>query len=237
MITVYNTKVSPFWKEDTFWAIEKLDQKRKERLARLTDQRMKEKCLFTGVFLHDGLCRALSMDGDTAPAFRLSYGLYGKPFLTDYPSLFFNLSHSGEYVCLAVGNVPLGIDIQVYTRMKEGLAKRFFTEEDIRRLERCGEAEREKLFFRMWSIKESYIKLTGKGMSQGLSSFEIDWDSHSLWVDKESPAAFFTEKDRKGCACSLCTREREQEIQWIDIEDYPAWRKEMAMLSAWKGKE
>lgn len=36
----------------------------------------------------------------------------GKPYLRLHPELFFNISHSGEWIACVLGNVPVGIDIQ-----------------------------------------------------------------------------------------------------------------------------
>lgn len=95
----------------------------------------------------------------------MDYGEKGKPYLREYP-LFFNLSHSGEYVACAVSDREIGVDIQKcsYTNVI-GIAKRFFSEEECGALEACetGE-ERQQFFYRLWVRKEAYGKLLGKGI-------------------------------------------------------------------------
>lgn len=122
----------------------------------------------------------------------------GKPTVQGHPEFYFNLSHAGNYVVLAYGDVPLGVDIE-QIREKDNLrvARRCFTEREYAYV--SGQKEvvsqepadshgglEEKLrfkpddslcaerFFYLWTMKESYLKLTGDGISVPLNSFEID---------------------------------------------------------------
>lgn len=220
MIHVYFTKVSPWLKEDTFWhQVNRLEEARKIKIREMKNQEAKMRSLYAGGLLRFSLCRELGLPIESTGCLCVGYEENGKPFLKDYPELFFNLSHSGEYVVCAIAREPVGVDIQKHTGIRERLADRFFTEEDKKRLTECKEQERESLFFRMWSIKESYIKLTGRGLSQGLASFEIDWQNRAvLECDKQEPAAFFEEKKLlPGYSACLCFRSAGQEILWFEL--------------------
>lgn len=220
MIHVYYTKVSSFLKEGTFWSqLNKVEEERRIKIQNMRDQKTKMCSLSAGSLLHFALCRELGLLMDSAGPFSIGYQEGGKPFLKEHPGVFFNLSHSGEYVCCAIGREPVGVDIQRHIRVKEGLAERFFTKEDKKRLAECKEQERKLLFFRMWSIKESYIKLNGKGLSQGLDSFEIDWENRAvLKKDKKEPAAFFEEKDLlPGYSLCLCSESAGQKVIWMEL--------------------
>lgn len=41
----------------------------------------------------------------------------------------------------------------------------------------AGDAQ-DELFFRYWSVKESFLKYTGSGLSSPLSGFEVRFDDH-----------------------------------------------------------
>ncbi len=100
------------------------------------------------------------------------YGPQGKPYLKDYPDVYFSLSHSGNIVVLAVADEEVGIDVQEFRGLNERIAKRFFHQEEINLLETVLEpAKREKLFYKIWTCKEGYIKYTGKGMREELRDF------------------------------------------------------------------
>lgn len=106
--------------------------------------------------------------GLSAPPLPLQYrfGPHGKPELKDFP-LHFSLSHSGEYVLCAVSEEQVGADIQrLQAADFRKLAGRFFTPEECKAIEACGgEAERQRLFFRLWTEKEACGKLTGQGVA------------------------------------------------------------------------
>lgn len=221
MIKVYYMKVFPFLEEDTFCAcLNKIETKRKEKILRISGEEEKGRSLAAGCLLHYGLCRELDLSPADTKAFLIDYGAEGKPFLMEYPEIHFNLSHSGEYVCCAFAREPIGADIQKITAVKKGIAERFFTEEDNKRLLKCRDGEREELFFRMWSIKESYIKLTGKGIGRGLDSFEINWQKRAIYEKyKENEAAFFEEKrDFYGYSFCVCFKRPDEEIRWEEID-------------------
>ncbi len=90
---------------------------------------------------------------------------YGKPFLSDYPGICFNLSHSGCYAACAVGPRPLGIDIQIHQPDYEKLIDSVCTSDEKERLHPISNAARMTCFYNIWSLKESYVKALGRGFS------------------------------------------------------------------------
>lgn len=108
---------------------------------------------------------------------QVAYAPGGKPFIRQVP-WHYNLSHSGDYVALAVSDVPVGIDIQQMLPYKESLVKRFFAQEEaavfesgvsVNNLERElteGSSPGTALFYRLWCRKEAYGKLKGTGLTE-----------------------------------------------------------------------
>ena len=130
-----------------------------------------------------------------APAPHTETAAHGKPYLTDDPTLFYSLSHSGDLAALALSDENVGLDLQ-RARPLRGmeLADRFFTAEDSALLGQCeDEAARAALFFRMWTVKEAYIKYTGRGMAETLRSFDIDWQARAIVSRTGSAPAYFAE--------------------------------------------
>lgn len=134
--------------------------------------------------------------GDLSAHIRRADG--GKPYIENSP-VHFNLTHSGEWLALAVGLCRVGIDLQQTVPVHGGIQKmadRFYTAEDaaaIRALaekksdfchahtesEFCQNAQAD-LFFRIWTIREAYVKYTGEGLSRSLNSFSIDWEHRAV---------------------------------------------------------
>ena len=92
------------------------------------------------------------------------YGENGKPYFQDLP-FYFNLSHSGDYVICVLSTEEIGADIQRQGGKNTGkLAGRFYSPQEEAAIAQAKEAG-EKLFYRLWSRKEAYGKLTGKGVA------------------------------------------------------------------------
>jgi 4'-phosphopantetheinyl transferase len=99
---------------------------------------------------------------------------YGKPGLPPDMSLQFNISHSANRIVCASGQAPLGIDVQLVGEINPSdIAERFFAPEEFRLLQEADDDARMELFYDLWTLKESYIKALGKGLSIRLDFFSI----------------------------------------------------------------
>ena len=131
----------------------------------------------------------------------------GKPYLQDYP-LYFNLSHSGNYVVCAVSAREVGVDIQEYKKTDvERLARRFFSEEEQGILMACtNEKEQCKLFFRLWTRKEAYGKLTGEGIAAVIDKnmLRVKNGEPSVTGSGDDTPLFWQEWELDGYAITLC---------------------------------
>ena len=86
----------------------------------------------------------------------------------------FNLSHSSHHGLLAVhaGGLPLGVDIELARPFERAarIAARHFNAAEAAAVAAAPEGpEREAVFFRTWTRKEAYLKLTGLGLPGGLA--------------------------------------------------------------------
>ena len=115
----------------------------------------------------------------------MDYGEKGKPYLREYP-LFFNLSHSGEYVVCAMSDREIGVDIQKCSGLNVmRTAERFFSKEECRALAACGTEEvGRQFFFRLWTRKEAYGKLLGKGI-MGVVSANLLPNERNMVTERE----------------------------------------------------
>lgn len=115
--------------------------------------------------------------------YRMVRAEHGKPYVEGSPfPVFYNLSHSGDYVVCGLSDREVGIDVQQVGRYRQELVRRFFHPDEIRQLEQCAESGRNDLFFRFWSAKESFLKYTGTGLSGSLSGFEVRFEKQGIRV-------------------------------------------------------
>lgn len=117
----------------------------------------------------------------------LKYSENGKP-LAD--NLFFNISHAGDYVVGVSSDREVGCDIEKIVDAPLEVTDRFF---HLKEAEYIKSAEdKNRAFFTLWTLKESYMKMTGRGMSLPLDSFEVvpTADGFVLGKSSERPCFF-----------------------------------------------
>ena len=102
---------------------------------------------------------------------------YGKPELVlskENPPVRFNLSHTqGLIACAVVLESDIGVDTEDMKRrnVSLGIADRFFSEKEAHDLQELPEEKRRDRLYDYWTLKESYIKARGKGLSISLGQF------------------------------------------------------------------
>lgn len=101
-------------------------------------------------------------------------GQQGKPFFRFHPEIHFSISHSGDFALCSIGDEEIGSDIERMRSGKERVAERFFAEEELLWIKNAADLkEREERIFRIWTMKESFLKVTGLGMSLSLKDFAV----------------------------------------------------------------
>lgn len=123
------------------------------------------------------LCRGLREQyGITAqPAF--GYAENGKPFLTDYPQIHFNLSHCQKGVICAIDERPVGCDVEAIPSCLDlDLLETCFSTQEQDKILQANNPRVE--FARLWTCKEALLKLHGIGLIDALPSLLT-----SPWAD------------------------------------------------------
>ena len=128
---------------------------------------------------HAGLRVLLGpMVGCAPHALRFAAGTNGKPCL-DYARhhgavVQFNISHTRGCVAVAIAGCPIGVDVEQRRALPDlmAVARTVFAPAACASLAARAEgAARTALFYRHWTLGEAFIKATGEGMTQDLSSF------------------------------------------------------------------
>ena len=165
-VTLYALNVTPLQSEALFGRYyESQPGWRKEKINAL--RRRADKLLSLGA----GILLQAALPGAELSA--MAFGENGKPYLPG-ETVHFNLSHAGEWVLCAVSNAPVGCDVELLRRWDMNVARRFFSAEETALLEAAqNDAARADLFFRLWTLKESYIKAVGEGLRLPLDSFTV----------------------------------------------------------------
>lgn len=118
-------------------------------------------------------------DGIAPADWHFEFNAQGRPAIATpqlSQALYFNLSHSGPRLVIAVSRWPLtGVDVEVRVpgRRFRKIARRYFSDEERRGLEGLPEALLTQRFYALWTLKEAYIKARGMGLAIPLKEFSI----------------------------------------------------------------
>lgn len=121
----------------------------------------------------------------------------------------FSLSHAGDYAVLALSSEAVGVDVERVRPVDwERLSARFFhPDEHALLLESRAPLVS---FFRIWTLKESYLKAEGVGFSRSPAHFcilpEPDGSARPAF---DSPYRFRSLDAFEGYCLSVCSREPE----------------------------
>jgi len=153
------------------------------------------------------------------------YNEHEKPSLKNFPKAHFNISHSGDFVVVAFSDCPVGIDIEKNKGNRLAVAKRFFAKEELNDLFAYPEGEKQiEYFYQLWTLKESYMKAIGKGISMSLSSFSFKkyyTDFRLHYSSEDMGYQFTTYKIHPEYACNLCSKYiSKPKMEELNISDF-----------------
>lgn len=152
-------------------ALPLLPEERRKKALRYRNRIDRNNCVLTYLMLKIALKEYFQILD-----FTIQYDWYVKPFLKEYPNVFFSISHCKCGCVVVVADELVGIDIQNIVPFSWDVAKRVCCLEELGVLKQSTHKQRE--FIRMWTKKESYLKMTGAGISGNLKSIntlEMDW--------------------------------------------------------------
>ncbi len=121
---------------------------------------------------------------EIAPAaWRFVAGERGKPELAPEFTglgLRFNVSHSALLVAMAVTRAGrVGVDVECLNARAAplALATRYFNAAEARQLAGSPATEQQRHFYRLWTLKEAWLKATGTGVADGLAGISFEFDA------------------------------------------------------------
>jgi 4'-phosphopantetheinyl transferase len=143
----------------------------------------------------------------------------GKPFIAnesiETKTISFNLTHTEGLILLGISkNSTLGIDSEKISEKLDflAIAQNSFADNEIAVLKNTSGRKQLELFFKYWTLKESYLKARGVGLSFPLNSLSFQFDSEgriscqmdSQLQDVSSKWKFFQFKPTEEHIMSIC---------------------------------
>lgn len=96
---------------------------------------------------------------------------YGKPYIHGSEDIFFSISHSFNWSTCVLSEKSVGVDIE-NNSVNEGLLDfTLFHDSEFRLVQQVPNKERVYIYYKLWTMKEAYLKAIGTGLRRSLSSF------------------------------------------------------------------
>lgn len=150
-----------------------VSKRRREQVDKIRPRDSKERSLAAGILFE----YACSINNIPHECRSWVLSASGKPSFADGNGRYFNLSHSGKRAMCAFASAPVGCDVEQTGRFNEKFIRRFFAGDEILYLQGVAPQNLNDECTRIWTLRESYMKCDGRGISMDPSSFSV--------VDKE----------------------------------------------------
>lgn len=206
-IKVWTADVGALDNDELFrWLYARVSDGRKEKIDRMRFRKDKNLSLGAGVLLENALA-VLGVQDRT-----MSWEKNQKPCLAHRSDIKFNLSHSGTKVMCAISDSDIGCDVEKIGSVDWDMARLFFCGDEYDALLKCPDGDmRRQLFFRYWTMKESFMKATGLGLMLPLDAFCMRFDGSAFSVRQyvDNRRYFFRELPLDdGYQYAICSAEK-----------------------------
>ena len=152
----------------------------------------------------------------------IARGKRGKPLFLDFPQLRFNLSHSGPRALCALDRDEVGVDIQQITLRRSAFLDRLLSPEERAWL--LGLGDDPEAFTQLWTLKESFCKFTGLGLTRPVSAIPVPLPRQILPSGACLPfgSVCFTLFSGPGWRAAVCSPARcASSIRWLTPGQLP----------------
>lgn len=145
----------------------------------------------------------------------------GKPFLAEHLNIFFNISHCDGLVACAFDTTSIGIDVEFPGYFPEILITKSLSKTEIDFLQKTGSTLplKQEWFYRLWTLKEAYVKKSGLGVDTNLKDFSFSFtqtkDLMNIICSDQSVACYQTTLSQ-GHILSLCYENSDKTIKLIE---------------------
>ena len=215
------------FEENKEFLLSLVDEKKREKALRFKRNEDRVRTLIGDILVRVILCRDFNYKNKDIV---YEYNEFKKPFLKGNTKIHFNISHSKDYVATAFDDEEIGIDVEEIKEMEyEDIVKRFFTDYEYKWIMEQEEEDRLQCFYKLWTLKESYVKFKGQGMKISFNSFKFDVDyKNNICKLADNDEQIFFENYTIGNSyeLSLCGLKEDMEIEEITYEELITYSKE-----------
>lgn len=222
MFSIYAVNVEGFKDEEILKHLFRyIPEEKVERLLKFKIAEDKKRGVLGELLVRYLICDNLNIKNNEI---NFTKNKYGKPFLKDYIGLEYNISHSNQLVVCAIGDYAVGIDIEYIKNVELGAANYIFEKHEYEVFSNLPEQRKLDYFYSMWTLKESFIKAKGLGLSIPMNSFSINRNSEKdmYCIYKNSKYYFREYTINKDYKLSICSKLKDfsNEIKVYSFEEF-----------------
>ena len=162
--------------------------------------------------LNYGLEDMFQVDGTSK---NIQKGKHGKPYLQGMEQYQYNISNTDGMVVCALSDVDVGVDVEKIKPFREVILKKCASPQETAYIMETEDTKQER-FFCVWTLKESYIKMTGEGMRIPLQEVEFRFPGYE--EVRCTKAGNFYQMRQGTYWLSVCVKEPAK-VNWIHLED------------------
>ncbi len=138
--------------------------KRQEKILRYKFAADRNRTLWAELLARSIIAKKLSF---TVEEVLIERDALGKPYVVD-SEIKISLSHSKNWAACSIGEVASGVDVEEDFADALTLAENYFTAREYRELCELDGLARGEKFLSLWTIKESFAKMTGRNLDAAL---------------------------------------------------------------------
>ena len=176
----------------------KIPERKKNRIDKYKNYESKARSIIGEIILEELL------EGKNISYNNLDYYIneYGKPYLKS-KTIFFNISHSFDYVITAISSNEIGIDIEKIKKTSIKAINQFATKKEKKYILSSNDNIEERIF-KIYTLKEAYFKMLGTDLSHILDIEFTICDDKIKCNDKNVTAGFIN--DINGYIVAYCEK-------------------------------
>lgn len=173
---IYKLNIADLSDEEYETAFYEMSEERQKKCLDYRFDEDKKRCIAADFLIKSILSLRL---GKRTAEINIYISENGKPYVKE--NVFFNLSHSYEYVVAVIADMPVGIDVEKIKHVKANMLDYFCSQSDKKYI--LGDSEivdgnipenALKHFFEVWTFKEAFLKCTGEGITKKAALINFD---------------------------------------------------------------
>ncbi len=168
----------------------KINNFKKDKIDKYKNNKLKLLSIIGEILLKDLLLDLYNLNYSNLD---FNYNNYGKSYIKD-KDIYFNISHSFDYIITIVSNKEIGIDIEKVRKTNLNTINYFATNKEKEYILKSNN-DIEKRLFQIYTLKEAYFKMKGTNLNNIFSVEFIIKNNKVYCSDKTVECGFINDID------------------------------------------